>query len=192
VRNILEEMQMRSHAWEESSGMTGSRLAGSLIMVAGASLLGYWLYRMTTGQNQPAGRYRQARGDDRIPDVGRLAHFGPLRPNAQTETGQTGAGQAGTGQTGTGQATTGQTGTAQAGADQTGGASEKAKREQRYSAFSDPEKVPVETGSCYGAVREAGPEGMRDTRRRPWDKVDQGSDESFPASDPPSYSPGSS
>lgn len=183
---------MRSHAWEESSGMTGSRLAGSLIMVAGASLLGYWLYRMTTGQNQPAGRYRQARGDDRIPDVGRLAHFGPLRPNAQTETGQTGAGQTGTAQAGAGQTEAGQTGTAQTGAGQTGSASEQGKREQRYAAFSDPERVPVKTGSCYGAVRDAGPESMRDKGRRPWDKVDEGGDESFPASDPPSYSPGSS
>jgi hypothetical protein len=190
-------MQMRSHGWEENSGVTGSRLAGSLIMAAGASLLGYWLYRVATGQNQPAGRYRQPRGDDRIPDVGRLAHFGPLRPNAQAEAGQTGTEQAGTGQAGTGearteQAGTGQTSVGQTGTGQTGGVSEQAKRDQRYSAFSDPERVPVETGSCYGAVREAGPEGMRDKRRRPWDKVDQGGDESFPASDPPSYSPGSS
>src|SRR3954470_14835059 len=56
MRNILEDMHMRSHAWEEHSGMTGGRLAGSLIMAAGASLLGYWLYRLAAGQNQPAGR----------------------------------------------------------------------------------------------------------------------------------------
>jgi hypothetical protein len=36
-------------------------------------------------------------------------------------------------------------------------------------------------------VRSAGPDGMRDAPRRPWDKTDQGSDESFPASDPPAY-----
>lgn len=33
-------------------------------------------------------------------------------------------------------------------------------------------------------VREAGPEAMRDKVRK-WDKVDEQSDESFPASDPP-------
>jgi hypothetical protein len=36
-------------------------------------------------------------------------------------------------------------------------------------------------------VRSAGPDGMRDDLRRPWDKTDQSSDESFPASDPPAY-----
>ena len=34
-------------------------------------------------------------------------------------------------------------------------------------------------------VRPAGPEGMRDQPRRGWSKVDEASDESFPASDPP-------
>ncbi|MXO75539.1 hypothetical protein GRI40_09955 [Altererythrobacter aerius] len=39
----------------------------------------------------------------------------------------------------------------------------------------------------YGAnhVRAAGPESMRDNGGRAWDKADQASDESFPASDPP-------
>ncbi|WP_425517168.1 hypothetical protein [Sphingomonas yunnanensis] len=36
-------------------------------------------------------------------------------------------------------------------------------------------------------VRDAGPESMVDRESRGWDKVDEGSDESFPASDPPTY-----
>lgn len=38
-------------------------------------------------------------------------------------------------------------------------------------------------------VRDAGPDEMRDEDGKDWDEVDEGSDESFPASDPPSYSP---
>ncbi len=34
-------------------------------------------------------------------------------------------------------------------------------------------------------VRSAGPDAMRDDTARDWDKADQASDESFPASDPP-------
>ena len=40
-------------------------------------------------------------------------------------------------------------------------------------------KSPVQT-------RDAGPENMRDDAGPGWDKTDQESDESFPASDPPS------
>jgi hypothetical protein len=34
-------------------------------------------------------------------------------------------------------------------------------------------------------VREAGPQAMADPPKREWTKVDENSDESFPASDPP-------
>lgn len=36
------------------------------------------------------------------------------------------------------------------------------------------------------SVRDAGPESMRDKPRRGWNKADEASDQSFPASDPPS------
>lgn len=35
------------------------------------------------------------------------------------------------------------------------------------------------------AVRDAGPEAIRDITRNEWTKEDEASDESFPASDPP-------
>ena len=38
-------------------------------------------------------------------------------------------------------------------------------------------------------VRSAGPDAMRDEPQRDWDEVDQATDESFPASDPPSHTP---
>lgn len=34
-------------------------------------------------------------------------------------------------------------------------------------------------------IRDAGPEAMRSETSRPWQKVDEESDQSFPASDPP-------
>lgn len=39
----------------------------------------------------------------------------------------------------------------------------------------------------FDQTRSAGPEGMRDTPGKKWDKIDQAGDESFPASDPPGY-----
>jgi hypothetical protein len=137
-------------------------------MAASASLLGYWLYQKRAGSShRSAPGYRPPSGDDRIPDVGRLAYFGPLRPTGQPVA--SGQGQ-----------------------DQSQGQDREDSRQgRRYAAFSDPEKAPVEQGSCYGAVRQAGPENMRDRERRPWDKVDESVDESFPASDPPAVSPGS-
>lgn len=43
----------------------------------------------------------------------------------------------------------------------------------------------IEPGN-FDQTRSAGPSGMRDTPPD-WDKVDQAADESFPASDPPSF-----
>lgn len=39
----------------------------------------------------------------------------------------------------------------------------------------------------FDQTRSAGPDAMRDHPGDDWDKVDQAADESFPASDPPSY-----
>jgi hypothetical protein len=38
-----------------------------------------------------------------------------------------------------------------------------------------------------GGVRPAGPSAMRDRPVREWSKIDEASDESFPASDPPAH-----
>ena len=49
--------------------------------------------------------------------------------------------------------------------------------------------VPAAPRGSFDQTRDAGPEHMRDEDGAVWDEVDEGSDESFPASDPPSYSP---
>ena len=40
-------------------------------------------------------------------------------------------------------------------------------------------------GENFAQVRDAGPEAMADTPTREWTKVEEESDQSFPASDPP-------
>ncbi|SEH13101.1 hypothetical protein SAMN05428974_0659 [Sphingopyxis sp. YR583] len=54
--------------------------------------------------------------------------------------------------------------------------------DKHSAAFADGETHPEN----FDQTRSAGPAGMRDEVRRPWEPVDQASDESFPASDPPS------
>ena len=55
--------------------------------------------------------------------------------------------------------------------------------------FADRHAAPAFAGgqpsSRHTNVRDAGPDAMRDDTARDWDKADQASDESFPASDPP-------
>lgn len=64
----------------------------------------------------------------------------------------------------------------------------KAPRTRHAAAFREGETNPENLTQ----TRTAGPDSMRDRPVRVWDEVDQASDESFPASDPPSFSPGSS
>jgi len=61
----------------------------------------------------------------------------------------------------------------------------------RYATRQHERQPPVAfaagetSGPNFSKVRNAGPAGMRSDPPR-WDKVDEASDESFPASDPPS------
>lgn len=61
-------------------------------------------------------------------------------------------------------------------------APQAAKDDDHGAALADGETHPEN----FDQTRSAGPEGMRDDVKRPWEGVDQASDESFPASDPPS------
>lgn len=48
--------------------------------------------------------------------------------------------------------------------------------------------TPCAPAGAFSQVRDAGPQFIRDEDGEDWDAVDQASDESFPASDPPSFS----
>ena len=52
-----------------------------------------------------------------------------------------------------------------------------------FGGARDSGNAPVHSS---GVMRNAGPDEQRDSDGRPWDKVDEQVDESFPASDPPS------
>jgi hypothetical protein len=55
------------------------------------------------------------------------------------------------------------------------------------AAFAEPLGNTTPPVGGYVDIRPAGPDGMRDKPRQGWDKVDESSDESLPASDPPAY-----
>ncbi len=61
------------------------------------------------------------------------------------------------------------------------------EQEVPASATARGKTAPGPVGQS-GAARSAGPEAMRDPPKK-WEKTDQASDESFPASDPPAVSP---
>ena len=60
--------------------------------------------------------------------------------------------------------------------------------DEDYAPALSREMVPEGFIGDSGSARQAGPEAMRDPPRS-WTKVDEASDESFPASDPPAVSP---
>jgi hypothetical protein len=57
------------------------------------------------------------------------------------------------------------------------------------AAFAEREVMQGAPAVGYTQVRPAGPDAMRAAPRRRWTKENEASDESFPASDPPSYYP---
>jgi len=61
------------------------------------------------------------------------------------------------------------------------------RRKEKDAAAPAAFAVPVGEPGSFNPTRDAGPEHMRDEDGAQWDEVDEGSDESFPASDPTSY-----
>ena len=55
------------------------------------------------------------------------------------------------------------------------------RQKGQHAAFADNQ----DTGSNFAKVRDSGPQAMADPPRQQWSMVDEASDESFPASDPP-------
>ena len=64
---------------------------------------------------------------------------------------------------------------------------DKPHRSERKYVAIDPRDPASDVQSGPNPVRAAGPASMRSGKTLKWDKVDQAADESFPASDPPSF-----
>lgn len=58
-------------------------------------------------------------------------------------------------------------------------------RERSHSGHAAFASGETDGNGNFAKVRSAGPEGMRSKPAGQWDKADEASDESFPASDPP-------
>jgi hypothetical protein len=58
-------------------------------------------------------------------------------------------------------------------------------RDEKKMDDEGPNSAPGGEKPKQPQIRDAGPAAMQDKPKRKWDKVDQASDESFPASDPP-------